>query len=362
MRYLECLPRVMATAVAALSILLGGCGGGNPNGNGDGTLSLVINFPPQPDQVDTRAIPATTNSFRARVTDPATGTTLTDDRIVAREAGTTQKVIIRGLRPGAVKGEIWAYRSTNATGDAIAHGDAGGAIVAGRMTTITVVLTETPMLTLSALQVAPSEIPVTGGSIQVSVNVATTGSAVISKVSATITHVTPVTVDLTNDGTGHCTCTSTIPANEDTQSRTYTVSARAWDGENQEYSYPGQPAQVTVPANAPPTVTSATIAPTELRYVGGPVTITVTAIDDEQVNEVSAEVTGPSGTTSILLTPVGQEYQGTYPASENGGPGDAAYDVTIVATDIRGHASAPTEISPAFTVRAPLPPPPEPGM
>ncbi len=96
-----------------------------------------------------------------------------------------------------------------------------------------------------------------------------------------------------------------------------------------------------VPENQPPTITSATVAPTELYFIGGTVTITAQVTDDDTVATVSAQVAGPGGTATVALTLSGAQYTGEYVAVANSESDEDAYTVTVTATDNKGATSDP---------------------
>jgi len=110
-----------------------------------------------------------------------------------------------------------------------------------------------------------------------------------------------------------------------------------------------------VPPNQPPTVTTATVAPAELPFIGGTVTITAEVTDDDTVATVSAQVAGAGGTDTVTLALNGEQYTGDYVADGNPGPDEDAYTVTVTATDNKGATSDP--VSRDFTVAEPSTPP-----
>lgn len=110
-----------------------------------------------------------------------------------------------------------------------------------------------------------------------------------------------------------------------------------------------------VPENEPPTVTSATVAPTELSFIGGTVAITAEVTDDDTVATVSAQVAGPGGTATVALTLSGGQYTGEYVADANSGPDEDVYTVTVTATDNKGAIGEAVNTS--FTVAVPSTPP-----
>ena len=110
-----------------------------------------------------------------------------------------------------------------------------------------------------------------------------------------------------------------------------------------------------VPENQPPTVTTATVAPTELSFIGGTVTITAEVTDDDAVATVSAQVAGAGDTDTVTLALNGEQYTGDYVADGNPGPDQDTYTVTVSATDNKGATSDP--VSADFTVAAPATPP-----
>ncbi len=110
--------------------------------------------------------------------------------------------------------------------------------------------------------------------------------------------------------------------------------------------------------NQPPTVTTATVAPAELSFIGGTVTITAEVTDDDTVATVSAKVVGSGDTDTVTLALNGEQYTGDYVADGNPGPDEEAYTVTVTATDNDGATSDP--VSRDFTVAEPSTPPPPP--
>ena len=111
----------------------------------------------------------------------------------------------------------------------------------------------------------------------------------------------------------------------------------------------------TIQVHEPPSITEASLTPSELRFTGGTVTITVKATDDGTVAQVAAVVDGPPGASMLDLAASGDHYEATYPASANPGPTDDVYSVEVTATDDRGYVSAPRALT--FTVTAPAAPP-----
>jgi len=109
-----------------------------------------------------------------------------------------------------------------------------------------------------------------------------------------------------------------------------------------------------------PVLTNLAIDPATLELDGGDVTLAVTATDDVGVAAVTFTVTPPSGTPSQLAgTANGTRYAAVYSAPGNGTGATQTYNVSVVATDAAGNASAP--LAGEFEVLSPEMPPPGPS-
>ncbi len=109
------------------------------------------------------------------------------------------------------------------------------------------------------------------------------------------------------------------------------------------------------PTNQPPEVTDLEVEPPQVAFVGGNVTITAQATDDNAVATVTAKVTGAGGTATVNLTLSGGQYGGTYAAEQNLETEDSVYTVTVTATDNQDLES--TEVTAQFAVRGLSAPP-----
>ncbi len=109
-------------------------------------------------------------------------------------------------------------------------------------------------------------------------------------------------------------------------------------------------------APTPPTVTTASVTPTELRFTGGSVSIAVTVKTIVQLQQVRAAVTGPAGTEKIPLALEGTQYVGSLAVPPNEGTEVVVYSVAVWATNTAGQTS-PTYFAGEFTVQPATAPP-----
>jgi hypothetical protein len=112
------------------------------------------------------------------------------------------------------------------------------------------------------------------------------------------------------------------------------------------------------PVDNPPAVSGASVAPAELRYTGGQVSITATVTDDRGVGSVVAAVTGPGGTpATVAMSLTSGRYEGAYDAAGNATIADQAYTVRVTANDNAGQSASSAALS--FKVKSAYAPPPE---
>lgn len=112
---------------------------------------------------------------------------------------------------------------------------------------------------------------------------------------------------------------------------------------------------------APPTVTAASVTPTQLPFAGGVLTITATVFTVGEIYQVTATVTGPGGPQTVPLAQDGDEYAGAFTAPVNGATTAANYTVTVAATDTKGQTGAEFAAG-SFSVQpAAVPPQAPPG-
>ena len=117
-----------------------------------------------------------------------------------------------------------------------------------------------------------------------------------------------------------------------------------------------------VPENQPPTISAVTVAPTNVAFIGGTVTITAQVTDDDTVATVSAEVAGPGADPdTVSLSLDGEEYSGDYVADKNLEPEEDVYTVTVTATDNKGEKTD-SEMKDFKVAGLPTPPPPPPAF
>lgn len=102
----------------------------------------------------------------------------------------------------------------------------------------------------------------------------------------------------------------------------------------------------------PPTITGASVTPTDLRFTGGAVQISATVNAPAGVAGVRATV----GVTEVPLALVGAQYEGLFTAPPNAGSSAAGYTVTVTATDTQGRTSAAFAAG-SFSVQAAERPP-----
>ncbi|MCE5219008.1 Ig-like domain-containing protein [bacterium] len=143
---------VLMFMIAAVLLVLSGCGGGSSAVPGKGDLKITVTFPPQPEGVSPEAIPVATNSFRIRISDPVTGDPLAADVVISRAGGVTQTVVIPGIRAGNTRLQAWAYTSLDGTGEAIAQAQTTVVVVQGEEVTAHLVLAALPF----RVEVTPS--------------------------------------------------------------------------------------------------------------------------------------------------------------------------------------------------------------
>jgi hypothetical protein len=121
------------------------------------------------------------------------------------------------------------------------------------------------------------------------------------------------------------------------------------------------------PDNIPPTISNAAVAPPQLRFPGGDVTLTATVADPSGVAWVQATVTGPDrATETVTLTDEGNgNYRGTYSASANTRSDGTAesYAVRLRARDGKGNETPPPGVeADSFQVNAADAPPGKPTL
>lgn len=114
----------------------------------------------------------------------------------------------------------------------------------------------------------------------------------------------------------------------------------------------------------PPLVSNFAITPPNNAWRGGACQITVTATDNDQVQQVVAGISGPGVNSQAPLSSVSAgstNYQGnvTVPPNTNGDGSANTYYVTVWALDASGNSSTVTD-SLSFIVSAPNGPPVEP--
>ncbi len=114
---------------------------------------------------------------------------------------------------------------------------------------------------------------------------------------------------------------------------------------------------------APPTISDVQVSPTQLRFVGGEVTVSAKVSDPSGVTEVWAEVQKPDGTKEqVAMSLAGEVYRGTIRATANtrSDGQEQVYRVWVRGKDGRGNETptpgVPTE-GIAFSVLAPKKPP-----
>lgn len=113
--------------------------------------------------------------------------------------------------------------------------------------------------------------------------------------------------------------------------------------------------------DATPIVNDSAVAPSELRFTGGAVTISAMVTDDLGLSRVWAVITRPDQTTaSVDMAGNGQLFSGTWTAPPNPRTDgvDALYRVIIHARDTGGQVAETTEQQ--FRVEATETPPPNP--
>lgn len=133
---------LVLTAVVAMSVLLCGCGGaGGPQGDGMGTLSVKVVFPPLVAPASDKVIPPGTDSVLLTVSDPATGERLVPDTVVRRpETGTEATAVIGKIRPGPACIHASAHTGADGSGPALAQATVEVEIISSQTVRVGMVL------------------------------------------------------------------------------------------------------------------------------------------------------------------------------------------------------------------------------
>ncbi len=118
----------------------------------------------------------------------------------------------------------------------------------------------------------------------------------------------------------------------------------------------------------PPSISDVQVAPSQLRFAGGEVTISAQVSDPSGVAEVWAEVQKPNGTKEqVEMSSVGGVYQGRYQIGMNTSNDgrEQAYRVWIRARDRQGNETPSPGVPSTgvvVTVQAPMSPPSQPSF
>ena len=217
--------------------------------------------------------------------------------------------------------------------------------------------------------VVPAELAHTGGEVEIRAGVQAPAGVSIAAVWASVqSDAETQRVSLGSRGAGTYAGSACLPANTDGTDRVYSVSVYGSDSAGRTYRA-AAPLRVTVfstiaqdgppPAPPIPTITASQVAPNELGYDGGDVTLAVALSNRDNLGPVRAVVAGPEGEQELALEWDGGQYRGSLQVPANRGTAAIDYSVRIevCATDGRLLLS---ETTTGLVVKGPSAPPPPP--
>lgn len=229
---------------------------------------------------------------------------------------------------------------------------------------------------VSQPQVAPVTLPDSGGTVTVSVEVEDRDETPVRAVTLEVIRpdATAESVPLARiAGTaqaGTYRGQFTVPENLETGAALYVVVAYAEDTADQKAG-PIFVGNVSVagkgaPVNQPPAISQAQVAPTELTFEGGPITLTATVVDSDAngVESVFAEIVQPDSTIRrISLARIAGDaasgtYRGTLDLPGNAGAVAQTYEVVVGARDTAQLSATPVAAGRVTVAGLALPPEP----
>jgi len=119
---------LVPVVIAAMAIVLGGCGGsgGPDSANTPGSLSVTVLFPPDSSPAqEPKVIPPGTDSVVVRILEPDTGNELVPDTVIARPQGDNEaRETIERVRAGSALVQALAKPTTDGSGATLAQASA----------------------------------------------------------------------------------------------------------------------------------------------------------------------------------------------------------------------------------------------
>ncbi len=222
---------------------------------------------------------------------------------------------------------------------------------------------------LAQTTVVPAELEQSGGEVEIRAGVqAPTGVSMTAVWASVQSEAETQQVSLGSLGAGTYAGSASFPINTAGTDRVYSVSIYGRDSDGRIYQA-ASPLRVTVlstiaqdgppPAPPIPAITRTDLAPTEVSYDGGDVTLIVALSKREYIGSVRAIIGGPEGEQAVALEWDGEQYRGGLRVPPNRGTAAIDYSVRIEAHDTDGQIVLNRPIT-GFVVKGPSAPPPPP--